>query len=266
MHIVLYTKKCDAQMQQVLSDLECRLGVLGVETSRLTAGESLKNPLPDMVLSIGGDGTLLSSVHAIGCSGVPVAGLNFGHLGFLTTAGRDDVDQLLHEMLAGNYAVEQRTLLQVCRDKQPTSYALNEAVLHRSDNQPLLNTSLYVDDEFVATYSADGLIVATPTGSTAYSLSCGGPILTPDCGCFVITPIGAHRLTLRPIIVPDSAAIRLVVEDVKGDYHLNLDSDSVLLSNNNSIMIGKADFQVNLVRMYNQSFFTAIHQKLAWGR
>ena len=218
----------------------------------------------DFLLSIGGDGTLLSSVRLIGSSGIPVVGVNFGHLGFLTTVGQGGMSQFVADLLAERYTIEERTLLRVDNATKP-HFALNEVTLYRKEEVSLLRTNLYVDDEFVATYDGDGLIVATPTGSTAYSLSCGGPILTPNSGCFVITPIGAHTLTLRPMIVPDSAKIRLEpVADQRG-FYMATDSTSVLVSGSPQIRLAKENFSIRLVRMHKQSFFTAIHEKLAWG-
>ncbi|MDY5969533.1 MAG: NAD(+)/NADH kinase [Bacteroidales bacterium] len=225
----------------------------------------------DFVISVGGDGTLLSAVHAIGNRGVPVVGLNFGHLGFLTSAGRDHLENFAHDIIYGNYTIEERTLLNtrwISSDigEAQQSYALNEVYVHRTEHPSLLTTALFVDDEFVANYDADGLIVATPTGSTAYSLSCGGPILTPNSGCFVITPIAAHTLTLRPVIVSDEAHIRLVTKGRQHHFCMGIDSRSLTLPNESEIFIQRAPFAVRLVRMHGQNFYTAIHEKLSWGK
>lgn len=284
MKIGLYTRNIEPEAQQQLQQLidalqENHVAIESIASSSDVATPSsalsLKSNHYDFILSIGGDGTLLSSVHLIGNSGIPVVGVNFGHLGFLTTVNRTAVRQLVANLLEGHYAIEERSLLHVSLTAQGASqpspmasyalspYALNEVNLHRRENISLMRTNLFVDDEFVATYDGDGLIVATPTGSTAYSLSCGGPILTPNSGCFVITPIGAHTLTLRPIIVPDSAHIRLVPSD--DEFNLAMDSCSCLLPGNTEINLAREDFTIRLVRMNNQSFFTAIHEKLAWG-
>ena len=220
----------------------------------------------DFLFSIGGDGTLLSAVHLLAGKDIPVVGINFGHLGFLTTAGRDDFDLLVDDLLAGRYTVEPRTLLHVEVHGSPTltSSALNEVSLHRIDDTNLLRTDLYVGGDFVATYDGDGLLVATPTGSTAYSLSCGGPILTPDCGCFVITPIAVHNLSLRPIIVPDTATLRLVTAP-GSNLDLGIDSRHHTLPGGTEIILSREQFSVSLVRLRGQSFFSAIQQKLNWG-
>ena len=266
MKIALYVRYLEDSSRQLISQLTDLLHSEGVDTVEVS---DILPPEPfDFLFSIGGDGTLLSAVHLIGSSPIPVLGINFGHLGFLTTAGRDDLGTLVSDLLANHYSVEPRTLLHVTHAFEGgirDTFALNEVTLHRLDDGTLLHPDLYVDGDFVGTYAGDGLIVATPTGSTAYSLSCGGPILTPDCGCFVVTPIGAHNLTLRPIIVPDSANIRLVTHHRQELFNLGTDSRRLHLSCGTEINLSRASFTVNLVRLHNQTFFTAIHQKLFWG-
>ena len=218
----------------------------------------------DIIISIGGDGTLLSAVHQTGGSGVPIVGINFGHLGFLTTAGRDDIEKLAECLTTGSYSIEQRTMLEV-KTSGSTLYALNEVYLHRLDQSPLLHTQVEVDGYMVATYAADGLIVATPTGSTAYSLSCGGPILAPGSGSIVITPIAAHTLTLRPVVLSDNVALRLHNEESDIVCTLGVDSYVTQLSGTDAVEIRKAPYQVSLVRSGQQNFFSAIRDKLMWG-
>lgn len=267
MKIGLYLRYVEEQWRPQLDLLTGALHRNNVETEEI--GDVLPSTDYDFIFSIGGDGTLLSSVHLIGSLGIPVVGLNFGHLGFLTTVGRDNVSGFVEDLLAGRYFVEERTLLQVqaSAEGKPavSSFALNEATLHRTQNQALMLTDLYVDGDFVSTYAADGLIVATPTGSTAYSLSCGGPILTPNSGCFVITPIAAHNLTLRPIIVPDTATIRLVTDPRHEGILLYSDFYCQPLPASAEVTLCRENFTVKLVRLSSQSFFSAIHEKLSWG-
>lgn len=225
----------------------------------------------DMLISIGGDGTLLSAVHQIGCHGIPVVGINFGHLGFLTTAGRDDIDRLADCLRDGKYTIETRTMLEVTvldtiTGSQSQYSALNEVYLHRNDQSPLLHTRVEVDDDMMATYAADGVIVATPTGSTAYSLSCGGPILAPGSGSLVVTPIAAHTLTQRPIILSDNVVITLQDENPAASFTLGVDSFVCGLSGTSCIKIQKASYSTSLVRIGHQNFFSAIRDKLMWGR
>lgn len=262
MKVALYTQYVEPPMQHHLQNLKEALQGEGMEMVEFTT--KMPQEAFDFVLSIGGDGTLLSCVHHIVDSDIPVVGVNFGHLGFLTTIGTEHLKEFAHDLKEGNYTIERRTLLNVKVEDLDT-FALNEVFVHRAENVPLLKTDLYVEDELVATYSGDGLIVATPTGSTAYSLSCGGPILTPNCGCFVITPIGAHSLTLRPFIVPDTAHVRLITDPRHSTLYLGTDSRSQALKGGTEITLQRANFTINLVRMSGQSFFSAIHQKLLWG-
>jgi NAD+ kinase len=235
----------------------------------------------DIMISIGGDGTLLSAVHQIGSRSIPVVGINFGHLGFLTTAGRDDIDKLALCLKEHRYTIERRTMLEVSiengqlpsvdldgrrvEEGAGTFFALNEVYLHRLDKSPLLHTQVQVDGDMVATYAADGLIIATPTGSTAYSLSCGGPILAPESGCLVVTPIAAHTLTQRPVILSDNVHLRLRDEDPNVKYTLGVDSFICTLTGSSIVDIRKADYQTHLVRIEHQNFFSAIRDKLMWG-
>ena len=271
MKVAIYTKNQTEEhllgRQKLIASLRCR-GIQVIEN--WTPEQSI-----DMMISIGGDGTLLSAVHQIGRCGIPVVGINFGHLGFLTTAGRDDIDKLADSLCEGQYSIELRTMLDVhvgMRQADSSSavyekqlYALNEVYLHRQDQCPLLHTQVEVDGNFMAVYAADGIIVATPTGSTAYSLSCGGPILAPGSGSLVITPIAAHTLTQRPIILSDNAHLRLHDEEASIHYTLGVDSYVCTLAGDSIIDIHKADYQTKLVRIGHQNFFSAIREKLMWG-
>lgn len=248
-----------------LSVLRKALELRGIEVvEQWTPEQSI-----DMMISVGGDGTLLSAVHHIGPCGIPVVGINFGHLGFLTTAGRDDIDSLADSLQNGRYTIEQRTMLEVQIDSQNADkeilYALNEVYLHRVDSGSLLHTSVSVDGQKVATYAGDGLIVATPTGSTAYSLSCGGPILAPGCGAIVVTPIAAHTLTQRPLILSDGVCLRLRDQNSTVSYTVGVDSTVRSVVGDSVIQVRKADYSTSLVRIEKQDFFSAIRDKLMWG-
>ena len=264
MKIALYTRYLSPTFHDELEQLASALHRRDVAT--VEVGNSLAADGCDFFFSIGGDGTLLSAVHLIAGRPIPVVGINFGHLGFLTTVGREDFDQLVDDLLTGRYTVEPRTLLhvEVKGTPQLTSSALNEVSLHRIDDTNPLRTDLFVGDDFVASYDGDGLLVATPTGSTAYSLSCGGPILTPDSGCFVVTPIAVHNLSLRPIIVPDNATLRLVTAP-GSSVNLGTDSRHSTLPGGSEIVLTREPFTVSLVRLRDQNIFSAIQQKLNWG-
>ena len=221
----------------------------------------------DFLFSIGGDGTLLKTVAQLGHKNVPIVGVNLGHLGFLTTISGSNLDNYVAELIDGKHTIEDRSMLHVeyGQAEKTERFVLNEVTLHRDKPLTLLSIDVFVDGEFLATYSGDGLIAATPTGSTAYSLSCGGPILTPNSNCFVLTPIAVHTLTFRPIIVPDTASIRIVTTSKTDTMCLGLDSDSIIVPVQTEINIRKEDFGIKLVRMDNQNFYSALRDKLMWG-
>lgn len=259
MKIALYYRHIDQEARPYLEELVDILHAKGIDTCELHDGDSADGC--DYLFSIGGDGTLLSTVQFIRRDNPtafpPVLGINFGHLGFLTSVGKENLHGMTEELLAGRFTLEDRTLLQLS-----SGYALNEVFVHRTEEASLLRTEVYIGNHYVATYAGDGVIVATPTGSTAYSLSCGGPILTPDSRCLAITPISAHTLTLRPIIIPDTAQIRLHVCD---DCFLGIDSRRTTLAGGTDLTLTRAPFAIRLVRLGSQNFFTAIRDKLMWG-
>lgn len=222
----------------------------------------------DMLFSIGGDGTLLDSVSVLGNSEIPVLGINTGHLGFLTGLNRSGIEGLMADITRGKYHVEQRVLLKIESKENffgKENYALNESSIQCGTRKEIISISIFVNDIFMATCSADGILVATPTGSTAYCLSCGGPILQPDSACFVIVPINSHTLMFRPIIVPDTAHIRLVVEDSTQQVVVTADAKHVETTPKTEIVLSKEDFCVNLVRLHGKDFYSAIREKLMWG-
>lgn len=278
MKIALYYRYIDPADLPAYDHLCAELSRAGVETQTVGDGDSVDGF--DYLFSIGGDGTLLSSVQFIHSTRPdafpPILGINFGHLGFLTTAGKENLSTLVVDLLEGRFTLERRTLLTIqtpalqsrpsgsgSTAPSPVNYALNEVFLHRPEASSMLRTEVYVDDLYVATYAGDGVIVASPTGSTAYSLSCGGPILTPDSRCLAITPISAHTLTLRPIIVPDTARIRLQVEGLQST--LGIDSRREALASAATIALQRAPFTIRLIRTAGQNFFSAIRDKLMWG-
>lgn len=264
MKIALYYRHIDAADRAAFDELTAILRERGIDTVTVHDGGSVADS--DYLFSIGGDGTLLSSVQFVRADTPeafpPVLGINFGHLGFLTTVGRENLHGMVDALLEGRFSLEERTLLQLRTPNGEPVYALNEVFMHRTEEASLLRTQVYVDGQYVATYAGDGVIVATPTGSTAYSLSCGGPILTPDSRCLLITPISAHTLTLRPIISPDTVQIRLHVDD---DCFLGIDSRRITLDGGSELLLNRAPFTIRLVRLGDQNFFTAIREKLMWG-
>lgn len=222
----------------------------------------------DCFFSIGGDGTLLDTLPIVRDSGIPVVGINMGRLGFLSSVSKQEIALAINNIFENKYSIEKRSLLRL---EQPEgifgdlNYALNELTVFRHDTTSLIVVKVYIDNLFVNSYWADGLIIATPTGSTAYSLSAGGPILTPTSENFVITPIATHNLSVRPIVIPDKSLTKLCVVGRHTKYTLSMDSRSVLIDQTIDLIIRKEDFTMNLVQMEGKDFFGTIREKLLWG-
>jgi len=227
--------------------------------------------LPDDVsylFSLGGDGTFLKSFLVAKNGSIPLVGINSGRLGFLSDISRDEIESAINDILEGNILIDERTALEleIVSDNQSIFlYALNEIAVTKLDSSSMINIHTYINDEFLNTYWADGLIVATPTGSTAYSLSVGGPILTPDSENFVISPIAPHNLTVRPMVVPDHHSITLRVEGRGHHFLASIDSKSETIYFKESLKIRKAPFKVKTIRLKDHSFFTTLRNKLMWG-
>lgn len=228
--------------------------------------------LPDDVnfmLSLGGDGTMLAAVSIVRDSGIPVAGINFGRLGFLADISKDDIDTSLEAILLGEYNIQKRTLLSVNSEQatlfEGNHFALNDITLFKSDSSAMITVNAYLNGELLNAYWADGIIVATPTGSTAYSLSCGGPIIVPGSGNFVITPISPHNLNVRPVVISDDMELELQIESRSGKFLLSCDSKTTSLSTDIALKISRAHYQVNLIRLKNYSYFSNLRNKLLWG-
>lgn len=222
----------------------------------------------DMLFSVGGDGTMLHSVRLVRDSGIPIAGINLGRMGFLSSIPRGEIISAIDDILAKRYRIVKRTLINLISPTKLFSdfrYAFNELSINKKENASMVVVHVWVNDHPVHSYWADGLIVATPTGSTAYSLSCGGPILTPDSSNFVITPIAPHNLSVRPVVIPDSSLIRIRVESRDKQALVGLDSQSAIITPDMELVVGKAGFEVNLVERFNENFFSTIRAKLNWG-
>jgi len=220
------------------------------------------------LISIGGDGTLLESVTHVRHAGVPILGINTGRLGFLATINKNDVEDALTKVLNGAFTLDQRALLQVDTDEKvfgDLNIALNDFTVLKKDNASMITIHTYIDGEFLNSYWADGIIVATPTGSTGYSLSCGGPLIFPRSGNFVITPVSPHNLTVRPIIVSDQSKISFEVEGRSKKFLVSLDSRFAAIGAHTRITVSKAGFKVNLIQLEGQHYFKTLRQKLNWG-
>ena len=220
------------------------------------------------MLSIGGDGTLLDTVSFIRGSAIPILGINSGRLGFLSNVSVEDSIEAIEQILEKKYNLDQRSLLSADVSEGKLGdfcFGLNEISIHKRENQAMINIHTYLDDILLNSYWADGLIIATPTGSTAYSLSCGGPILLPDSKSIVITPIAAHNLTVRPVVVPDNLIITLKVQSRNDSFLINIDSKTYTVKSTTELKIAKASFKINLIKLNGQNFINTIRNKLLWG-
>ena len=223
----------------------------------------------DLLFSIGGDGTILDTVPFVLDSGIPVLGINLGRLGFLSSISKNEIVNAVNSVLTGDYTVEQRTLLELVSPEKVfdnVKYALNELNVIRNPEHSLLAIKVFVDNVYLNTYWGDGILLATPTGSTAYSLSAGGPIIAPNAKNFVITPIATHNLTVRPVVIPDDSTIRIQVEGREKKFVFSMDSRSCTLDTSVQLEVRKAGFCLNLVRMRGEDFFGTIRNKLMWGK
>lgn len=220
------------------------------------------------LVSLGGDGTFLKSFMVAKNKSIPMVGINSGRLGFLSDISRDEIEKALNSILEGNIIIDERTVLELELVKNGVSeffYALNEITVTKLDSASMINIHAFVNGEFLNTYWADGLIIATPTGSTAYSLSAGGPILSPDSENFVICPIAPHNLTVRPIVVPDHHSISLQVEGRGLHFLTSIDSRSEAIHFTEILKIKKATFKVKTIRLKDHTFFSTLRNKLMWG-
>jgi NAD+ kinase len=223
---------------------------------------------PDYLFSLGGDGTFLQSVHYVKDSNIPVVGINMGRLGFLATINKDEIAESLELFFQKKFKIEKRSILQLDTENDlfgKNPYALNEVTVHKKDSSSMITVHTTLDDEFLNSYWADGLIVATPTGSTAYSLSCGGPIILPGSLNHVITPIAPHNLNVRPVVIPDDLVIRLKIDGREGNYLISLDSRSKTIEPDFELVIRKADFHLNIVQLEHEHFLDKMIKKMQWG-
>tara|TARA_B100000900_G_scaffold182587_1_gene154907 strand:+ start:69 stop:947 length:879 start_codon:yes stop_codon:yes gene_type:complete len=237
------------------------------EVTTFSSHEDLKDEV-DILFSIGGDGTLLSAVSFIRNSNIPILGINTGRLGFISSIAPDQIEQAVNDVLNKNYKTNKRTLLTLNTSNnlfKNKNFALNEVAIVKKDTSSMIKIEAYVDDEFLNTYWADGLIVSTPTGSTGYSLSCGGPIIAPGTNNIIITPIAQHNLNVRPIVINHNSTIKLKVEDRDQLALVSLDSCSRAFDSSVELTIKKANFKINLIEPQNNSFISTVRQKLMWG-
>lgn len=221
----------------------------------------------DLLISIGGDGTILSAITYVRNNDIPIVGINLGRLGFLASIAKEDIEQAINSILNGDYQVEERSLLKLESESNlfgDFPYSLNEITVQKVDST-MITVNVDIDNEFLNTYWSDGLIISTPTGSTAYSLSVGGPIIIPQSGNFIISPISPHNLTVRPIVLPDTSVLNLKIDARAINYIASLDHRSVMVKNTEELVIRKAEFKIKLIKLNNTSFYKTLRSKLMWG-
>ncbi|MDR1809116.1 MAG: NAD kinase [Prevotella sp.] len=245
-----------------------RLNTLGVSCKPEGLIDEDDNFAIDMALSIGGDGTFLQTASLIGKNDIPILGINTGRLGFLSDVSSDDVETALPYVLSGKYRIEERTQLTLTTESkafQGYNYALNEVAVLKQDSSSMITIHAQVNGEYLTSYQADGLIVATPTGSTAYSLSVGGPVLSPDSTNFLLSAIAPHSLTTRPLVIKDDSIIALDVESRNGHFLVSLDGRSEALNTGTRLEIKKGHFPLRVVKRVGHTFYETLREKLLWG-
>ncbi|VAV82429.1 NAD kinase [hydrothermal vent metagenome] len=224
----------------------------------------------DLLISIGGDGTILRAITFVRDLSIPIVGINTGRLGFLATIKKNDIEKAIDNIINGNYRISERSLLTITtepenKDLLDFNVALNEIAVSRKNTTSMITVETSLNNEYLTSYWADGLIVSTPTGSTGYSLSCGGPVITPETNSFALTPIAPHNLNARPLVIQDSTEIKLRVSGREDSYLVSLDSRIATLDNNSTIIIKKADFKIKMIELTGESFLHTLREKLLWG-
>ena len=252
--------------QPFFNEIKRHLNIPSV-TETFSGNEDLTDAI-DFVISLGGDGTLLDTVTLVRDKNIPVVGINFGRLGFLASIGREEMSDAVKALARRSYIIDRRTLIHLDSNIplfNDVPYALNEFAIHKRDTAPMIKIHTYLNGELLNTYWADGLILATPTGSTGYSLSCGGPVVFPDACSLVLTPIAPHNLNVRPIVIPDNTIISFEVESRSDDMICALDSRREIVDKNVLLAVRKENFMMNLVRLNENNFLQTLRNKLSWG-
>lgn len=222
----------------------------------------------DLTISIGGDGTFIQTVGYIRDSGVPILGINTGRLGFLANISKDQIQNTMEQVKRKEFEYQKRSLLRIHTAENlfgDDNFALNEVTFHKKDTASMITVHASLENKYLNSYWADGLIVGTPTGSTAYSLSCGGPIITPGCQVHILTPIAPHNLNVRPMVVPDHMPIKLSIEGRERKYLLSLDGKSKNIRQGEEVVVTKAEFMINVIRFADNNFLDTIRNKMLWG-
>lgn len=244
------------------------VAISGMRPEKVVQAEAITSGSADVFISVGGDGTILESVRKVGDSGIPVLGVNTGRMGFLASTTDEQVDEAFDRLEQKDFIVEQRSLVSALTDHAlfgKDNFALNEISVHKTSSSSMLIVHAYLDDQFLNSYWADGLIISTPTGSTGYSLSAGGPIVSPATDNVVITPIAPHNLNVRPLIIGNEGVITLKVNGTDPEFLLSLDSQSKVITPEVEVRVQKAPFTVGLIRFGQNDYFDTLRSKLMWG-
>ena len=254
--------------QEILSELQLRSDKFNSAKS-FASFEDL-NTSYDVMLTIGGDGTLLKGITYVRSLQIPILGINAGRLGFLATAHKDDLPNVLEQLRKGDYQVVERSVIEAVfadtgEPVDTVNFALNEITVTRKNTASMITIDTELDGDFLSSYWADGLIIATPTGSTGYSLSCAGPVILPTAKNFVLTPIAPHNLSARPVIIPEDAEVKLSISGREKKFLMSLDSHIKSIPNKQSIIVRKAPFVVKMIRLEGDSFIKTLRTKLLWG-
>ena len=254
--------------QEILSELQLRSDTFNSAKS-FASFEDL-NPSYDVMLTIGGDGTLLKGITYVRSLQIPILGINAGRLGFLATAHKDDLPNVLEQLRKGDYQVVERSVIEAVfadtgEPVDMVNFALNEITVTRKNTASMITVDTELNGDYLCSYWADGLIIATPTGSTGYSLSCAGPVILPTAKNFVLTPIAPHNLSARPVIIPEDAEVKLSISGREKKFLMSLDSNIKSIPNKQSIIVRKAPFVVKMIRLEGDSFIKTLRTKLLWG-
>jgi len=246
----------------LLNDVKLNIGILPVFKTHNDIKDDVR-----LIFSIGGDGTILETVTLVKDADIPIVGINTGRLGFLANIAKEEIKQALHAIHSNQYTIDERALLKIYSKSQIFNdfpFSLNEIAIQKKDST-MISVQVLINDDYLNTYWADGIIISTPTGSTAYSLSAGGPIIIPHSNNFIITPISAHNLTVRPIVIPDTCTIKIKVESRSNNSLVSLDHRSVKIDNTEDIIISKADYKIKLLKLNTTNYFATLRNKLMWG-
>ena len=241
--------------------------ITSVQYNVLEPGGKLKGFI-DLFLTLGGDGTLLDMVTVIGDSGIPIVGINFGRLGFLASINKSDIAAAIHAIVNKQFTLDSRELLSISSELEifgKDNFALNDITIHKRDDSAMITTHVFLDKEFLNSYWGDGIIISTSTGSTAYSLSCGGPIIFPESNSIVLTPVAPHNLNVRPIVLPNNSVLSFDVECRSANYLVSCDSRTAVIEKTMRFRVCKAGFRLNLMRLNNESYLSTLRNKLLWG-